>query len=79
MKKMLSIVLVIALLLTVMPLSIAAEDIGESEGTYVNVYDAQSLGTALATEGANIVLWSNITYLLDDLEDQQNLIYIEYV
>ena len=62
MKKMLSIVLVIALLLTVMPLSIAAEDIGATEGTYVNVYDAQSLGTALVTEGANIVLWSNITY-----------------
>ena len=59
---MLSIVLVMVLLITVMSLSIAAEDIGALEDTYVNVYDAQSLGTALATEGANIVLWSNITY-----------------
>lgn len=67
MKKMLSIVLVMALLLTVMPLSIAAgateiTSLSGTEESYINVYDAESLEIALATKGANIVLWGDVTY-----------------
>ena len=66
MKKMLSLILVMALLLTIMPLSIAsgATEITSLSGTeesYINVYDAESLKSYLQVENASIVLWQDIT------------------
>ena len=58
MKKVLSIILTICLMLGIGSFNISAS----AESTTINVYDTQTLETALTTEGADIILWNDISY-----------------
>ncbi|MBQ9861078.1 MAG: hypothetical protein IJO75_02340, partial [Clostridia bacterium] len=61
MKKFLSIVVTLILIVSVVP-SGAFTFTASAETTIVNVYDAQTLETALTTANADVVLWNDITY-----------------
>ena len=61
MKKFLSVVLSIILMISIMPTGLFNAT-ASAENTVLNIYDAQGLTTGLATANADIVLWNDITY-----------------